>query len=228
MFQRNNNVDKELDQVVRAMVKEAKQEYDGVLPIMQAGEPVLRTPSADYVGQLAPKTFASLIEVMRTTMLDAPGVGLAAPQIGLGLRFAVLEDHVSEQELADMREQGIEDPRESAELPFRVIINPSYTPIGQETRSFYEGCLSVEGYQAVRKRWLDIDAQWTDEHGKQHREQMHGWPARIFQHETDHLHGELYIDKAQLRSLSADELLGEYWYDPVPTEAARELGFTLE
>ena len=89
---------------------------------------------------------------MRTTMLEAPGVGLAATQIGLGLALAVVEDHVCEGDDGD--------PREAAEFPFHAIINPSYEPIGTETRSFYEGCLSFDGYQAVRKRWLDITARW--------------------------------------------------------------------
>ena len=136
---------------------------------------------------------------MRVTMIEAPGVGLAATQIGLGLALAVVEDHV--------RDDDDDDPREAAEFPFHVIINPSYEPIGTETRSFYEGCLSFDGYQAVRKRWLDITARWQDEDGKQHEEHLHGWPARIFQHETDHLSGELYIDKAEIRSLATNENL---------------------
>ena len=106
-----------------------------------------------------------------------------------------------------MRDDDDDDPREAAEFPFHVIINPSYEPIGTETRSFYEGCLSFDGYQAVRKRWLDITARWQDEDGKQHEEHLHGWPARIFQHETDHLSGELYIDKAEIRSLATNENL---------------------
>ena len=118
---------------------------------------------------------------MHTTMLEAPGVGLAATQIGSGLALAVVEDHVRDDE---------DDPREIAEFPFHVIINPSYKPTSDKTASFYEGCLSFDGYQAVRKRWLDITAEWDDEDGKHHSEPLHGWPARIFQHETDHLSGE--------------------------------------
>lgn len=156
---------------------------------------------------------------MHSTMLEAPGVGLAAPQIGLGLAIAVIEDHVRDDE---------DDPRDIAELPFRAIINPHYEPIGTQTRSFYEGCLSVSGYQAVRQRWLDIQATWQDEDGKQHSERLHGWPARIFQHETDHLRGELYIDRAEMRSLSTDENLEDYWADEaVPVAAARTLGFAI-
>ncbi|RBP99876.1 peptide deformylase [Bifidobacterium xylocopae] len=217
MFTRNANVDAELNREVELML--AQDAEDGILPIVQLGEPVLRRKAARYEGQLKRKILDKLIEVMHRTMLEAPGVGLAAPQIGLGLTFAVIEDHIRDSE---------DDPREITELPFRAIINPTYEPIGDKTASFYEGCLSFSGYQAVRKRWLDVKATWEDESGKRHEEDLHGWPARIFQHETDHLHGEVYIDKALTRSLSSDENLSEYWaYDPVPTQAAEELGFDL-
>ncbi|AKV55007.1 peptide deformylase [Bifidobacterium actinocoloniiforme DSM 22766] len=217
MFTRNANVDAELNREVERMLAQAGE--DLIVPIVQLGEPVLRQEAVEYRGQLKRKTLLKLIESMRRTMLDAPGVGLAAPQIGLGLAFAVIEDHQRDSE---------DDPREIAELPFRAIINPHYEPIGDKKASFYEGCLSFSGYQAVRERWLDVQASWEDETGKRHEERLHGWPARIFQHETDHLRGEVYIDQAQTRSLSSDDNLGEYWaYDPVPTQAAKELGFEL-
>ena len=217
MFGRKAAFDADLNRRVESMLAEAGKEE--LLPIVQMGEPVLRQQAQPYQGQLAAKTLNRLLKAMRTTMLEAPGVGLAAPQVGLGLAIAVIEDHVRDDE---------DDPRQIDELPFRVIINPSYEPIGQETAAFYEGCLSLEGFQAVRRRWLDITASWEDRSGRKHRQHMHGWPARIFQHETDHLSGEVYIDKAEIRSLSSDDNLSEYWaYDPVPTEAARELGFTI-
>lgn len=217
MFGRKTAFDADLNHRVESMLGEAGREK--LLPIVQMGEPVLRQQARPYKGQLAAKTLKRLLKAMRATMLEAPGVGLAAPQVGLGLAIAVIEDHVHDDE---------DDPRQIDELPFRVIVNPSYEPIGQETVAFYEGCLSLEGFQAVRRRWLDITASWEDRSGRKHRQRMHGWPARIFQHETDHLSGEVYIDKAEIRSLSSDENLSEYWaYDPVPTDAARELGFTL-
>ena len=207
-----------LNRDVEHLIKTGGKE--GILPIVQMGEPVLRQRTVPYEGQLSRRTLTKLIETMRTTMLEAPGVGLAGPQIGLGMAIAVLEDHV--------REGDEDDPREIGELPFHVIINPSYEPVGDQTRSFYEGCLSFAGYQAVRRRWLDIIARWQDEDGNRHEERLHGWPARIFQHETDHLSGEVYIDRAEIRSLSSDENLADLWCeDPVPTEAAEELGFDL-
>lgn len=217
MFGENSAVDAELNADVEQALADAGA--DKLLPIVQLGEPVLRQPTEPYRGQLKRKTLDQLIDAMHVTMLEAPGVGLAAPQIGLGLALAVVEDHVRDSE---------EDPREIAELPFHVIINPSYQVIGEASVSFYEGCLSFEGYQAVRKRWLDIVATWEDESGVEHKERLHGWPARIFQHETDHLDGEIYIDQAQIRSLSSDDNLSEYWsYNPVPLDAAQELGFQL-
>ena len=218
MFKANAKVDVALNRDVEHLIKTGGKE--GILPIVQMGEPVLRQRTAPYEGQLSRRTLTKLIETMRTTMLEAPGVGLAGPQIGLGMAIAVLEDHV--------REGDEDDPREIGELPFHVIINPSYEPVGDQTRSFYEGCLSFAGYQAVRRRWLDIIARWQDEDGNRHEERLHGWPARIFQHETDHLSGEVYIDRADIRSLSSDENLADLWCeDPVPTEAAEELGFDL-
>ncbi|NEG96785.1 peptide deformylase [Bifidobacterium sp. SMB2] len=218
MFGKNTKVNMELNREVELMLKDAK-DNDGLLPIVQAGEPVLRHKTARYNGQLSRNTLKKLIETMRHTMLEAPGVGLAATQIGLGLALAVVEDHIRDDE---------DDPREVAEFPFHAIINPVYTPVGEKTASFYEGCLSFDGYQAVRRRWVDITAEWDDEHGQHHKEQLHGWPARIFQHETDHLSGELYIDKAEIRSLTTYENLEDYWCDdPVPTAAAKQLGFEL-
>lgn len=217
MFGKNTKVNIELTNEVEQLLKEGGKEK--ILPIVQAGEPVLRQQCVRYDGQLRKSTLNKLIDVMHTTMLEAPGVGLAGPQVGLNLAIAVVEDHVRDD---------ADDPREIAEFPFRAIINPKYEPIGEETRSFYEGCLSFDGYQAVRRRWLDVTAEWDDERGQHHKEHLHGWPARIFQHETDHLSGELYIDRAEIRSLAATENLEDLWCDdPVPTEAAKELGFEL-
>ena len=216
-FSHESRVDLQLNRAVEDLIRSGGK--GSILPIVQVGDPVLRQRSAVYQGQLSDATLGKLIETMRITMIAAPGVGLAAPQIGLGLALAVVEDHARGDE---------PDPREIAEFPFHVIINPSYHPLGEETRSFYEGCLSFDGYQAVRRRWLDVNARWQDEAGTWHEERLHGWSARIFQHETDHLSGEIYIDRAEIRSLSTTENLEEYWAeDPVPTQAAKELGFAL-
>ena len=87
------HIDKEFDREVRALL--ADTDEDGNLPIVQLGEPVLRMQAEQYDGQLSQKTLVKLIELMRSTMLAAPGVGLAGPQIGLGLAIAkeIIKQH---------------------------------------------------------------------------------------------------------------------------------------
>jgi peptide deformylase len=187
--------------------------------IVQAGHPVLRTPAQRYEGQLDDETFAELLALMRRTMHAAPGVGLAAPQIGIPLAIAVLED------------PGAQDPdvgrlRERPPLPYRVLVNPRYEPVDDDRAAFYEGCLSVRGWQAVVARHRRVRLTGQDETGRELDEVVTGWPARIVQHETDHLQGTLYVDRAVMRSLVADDAPGAALAsEPEPTTAARVLGF---
>lgn len=187
-------------------------------PIVQAGHPVLRTQALPFDGQLDDALLAALIEVMRRTMHAAPGVGLAAPQIGLPLRLAVIEDMWPTDE-------DLVRTRNRAPLPFFAVLNPAYAPLGDERAAFYEGCLSVHGYTAVVRRPARIEARWTTPGGATRRAEFAGWQARILQHETDHLDGTLYLDKAEVRSLSANEEYSARWAHPTPEVAARELGF---
>ncbi len=191
------------------------------MPIVQAGDPVLRTASVPYRGQIGRRTLDRLVEAMRVTMLAAPGVGLAAPQVGLGLALAVMGD------------PGTADPerarvRERLPVLFRVLLNPHYEPVGSERVSFYEGCLSVQGWQAVRPRWRSVRLTGIDERGAPRDELVSGWPARIVQHETDHLRGELYVDGALSRSLVAPGESWRYADEARPELAAAELGFPLD
>ena len=187
-------------------------------PIVQAGHPVLRTQALPFDGQLDDALLDALIEVMRRTMHAAPGVGLAAPQIGLPLSLAVLEDMWATDE-------DLVRARERAPLPFFAILNPTYVPLGEERAEFYEGCLSVRGYTAVVSRPKRVEARWTSPRGATRRAEFSGWQARIVQHETDHLSGTLYLDKAEVRSLCTNEEYSARWAHPTPEAAARELGF---
>ena len=209
-----------LDRTFRAAVEAFLDAHDrGVLPIVQAGHPVLRTPAAVYDGQLG-DLFDDFVHAMRLTMLDAPGVGLAAPQIGVGLAVAVVWDPGTGD--------NADDPRERTPLEHRVLVNPSYDGVGTERRAFYEGCLSVDGYQAVVSRYRSVHLTGQDETGRALDEVLTGWPARIIQHETDHLRGQLYLDHAELRSLSTNDNLARFWADsPDPAKAAEILRFDL-
>jgi len=118
------------------------------LKIVQAGDPVLREPGRPLTpAEIAGGEIQQLIELMRETMREAPGVGLAAPQIGLPLQLAVIEDAAEN------------DAAERAPVPFHVIANPRLT-LGVETIEFFEGCLSVDGFQAVvpRARTARVEA----------------------------------------------------------------------
>lgn len=196
---------------------------DGILPIVQAGHPVLRQQAAAYTGQLG-DVLEDLLGAMVATMHAAPGVGLAAPQIGVGLAIAVLEDPGFPE-----GHGSVADARERAALPRRVLVNPVYEPVDDERVTFYEGCLSVDGYQAAVARHRAVRVRGLDETGAVVDEVVRGWPARIVQHETDHLHGTLYVDRAETRSLCATATYAALWADEaVPRRASHELGFPLE
>ncbi|NEA93809.1 peptide deformylase [Actinospica acidiphila] len=193
---------------------------EGPLPIVAAGHPVLRRPTAPYDGQLGDALLTRFVRALRVTMRAAPGVGLAAPQVGVGLRIAVIEDPAPVPE--EVRIARGREPQ-----PFRVLVNPAYEAVGSERAAFFEGCLSVPGYQAVVARHAAVRLTGQDERGRALDEEFTGWPARIVQHETDHLDGTLYPDRAEPRSLSCNAAAARYWGQPTAEEAARALGFDL-
>ena len=190
------------------------------MPIVAAGDPVLRTGTERYEGQLDPALLARFVEALRVTMHAAPGVGLAAPQVGVELRIAVIEDPAPVPEEVRLA-------RGRVPQPFRVLVNPSYEPVGSARAAFFEGCLSVPGYQAGGPGHAEVRLRGEDEHGRAVDEVFAGWPARIVQHETDHLDGLLYLDRAEPRSLSANQAVAERWAQPTPERAAQALGFEL-
>jgi peptide deformylase len=190
----------------------------GPLPILEAGDPVLRQPALDVADDLDRGLLAELVAAMRETMLAAPGVGLAAPQIGLGLRLAVLED------AGDVPED-VADARDRRPLPYTVIINPRYRQVGHDFALWYEGCLSIPGWQAATERAVTIELNCLDEDFAPVFERFTGWAARIVQHETDHTNGILYLDKAVTRSLSSTRYYLDRWAGPDLQPARENLGF---
>ncbi|OFI37987.1 peptide deformylase [Arthrobacter sp. SW1] len=204
-------------QEIQALV-ESILEQDALPPIVQAGHPVLRQYAAPYDGQLDDATLLRLIDLMRRTMHEAPGVGLAAPQIGIPLQLAVLEDRFDVDPAAAAT-------RERVPLDFLAILNPAYSALGPDTASFYEGCLSVRGYQAVVTRHRAVALEYLEPDGTPARAEFSGWQARIVQHETDHLHGALYLDRAETRSLAGNEEYMARWAQPGIDRAAAALGF---
>ena len=179
------------------------------LEIVQVGDPVLRQTTK----QLTPEELASpdiqqLIVAMRDTMRAAPGVGLAAPQIGVSLALAVIEDTAEYQ-------KGHKPERlaafERTPIDFHVIVNPVLRFVGDEMVEHFEGCLSFASFHMVvaRSRKVHVDA--LDEHGQPISIDASGWYARILQHEIDHLNGIVCCDRMDSRTLSTGENFPRFW-----------------
>jgi len=196
------------------------------LKIVQAGEPVLRRQARALMTEeiLGPET-RQLIEWMKETMYDAPGVGLAAPQIGLPLQLAVIEDRA--EFLKDVPAELLHS-RERRPVPFLVLINPTIMWRSEEQVEFFEGCLSLAGFSALVKRSRTVTVECLDGEAQPRRIEAQGWFARILQHEIDHLNGAMYIDRMEPRSFMNVENLNRYWKDLPITEARRRLAVTAE
>lgn len=189
-----------------------------ILDIRQVGEAVLRQRAR----ALAPDEIRSapiqeLIEHMRETMRAAPGVGLAAPQIGVSLQLAVIED--SAERLAEVSPEKLAE-QERHPVSFHVVINPKIT-LGAETVEFFEGCLSLARFGASVARSRTVMVECWNERAEPVRIEASGWYARILQHEIDHLHGGLYIDRMNSRTFMSLENHQRYWKD-MPMSGIRE------
>ena len=176
-----------------------------VRPVLTLPQPVLTTPARPVgsVDAAARALAADLVDTMRVS----PGcVGLAAPQIGEPWRVVVIHD-LPEFVEHYTRLQLLEREREVIE-PY-VLVNPVISAVGYETRTHFEGCLSVEGYTAAVERFHQVDLSYDDLQGHQHRARVGGWHARILQHEVDHLDGLLYVDRMNTRTLGTTDNYAE-------------------
>ena len=191
------------------------------LKIVQAGDPVLRKQSRPLTkDEIRSPSIQLLIELMRNTMREAPGVGLAAPQIGKSIQLAVIEDRA--EYLTRLSEDEIAETQRST-IPFHVIINPKLTILGKSSAQFFEGCLSVVGYQAIVDRALNVRVECLNEQGEKITIKAQGWYARILQHEIDHLNGTLYIDRMKTRTLTTGENMTKFWNNQTIEQVLTEL-----
>jgi len=182
-----------------------------VLKIRQVGDPVLRQKarplSKDEI--LDPST-QELIESMRETMHDAPGVGLAAPQVGYSLQLVVIEDQA--EFIQKLPPEQVAE-RERRPVSFHVLINPKLTLLGSETVEFFEGCLSLAGFTAVVPRARQVRVEGLNERAEPVIVNATGWYARILQHELDHLGGVLYVDRMKSRTFFSQDNYVRHWKD---------------
>lgn len=196
---------------------------DEPLRIVQAGHPALRGRARPWTGQLDPELLAELVDAMVVTMRDAPGVGLAAPQIGIPLQLVVLEDPFADPEEAE------DDVLRRTPVELHTLLNPRYEALDARRALYWEGCLSVDGWQSIVPRHLAV--RWSaieraaDGTLAETTQEWTGWPARILQHETDHLAGTLCHDLAVPRSFVLSRYTERYADLP---EAVRWLGLEGE
>jgi peptide deformylase len=199
-----------------------------ILNICEAGEMVLRRPCRELTpGEIVSPPIQELIASMFETMRATPGVGLAAPQIGMPLQLAVIEDR---QEYIDKLPPEHSAARLRSAVSPHVIVNPRFTlesaaagsPNG-ETVEFFEGCLSLPGFTAIVPRALAVRVNCLNERAEPVTIRARGWYARILQHEIDHLHGTLYIDRMLTRSFMGRVNFERYWKDVPVAEFKRLL-----
>jgi peptide deformylase len=189
------------------------------LKIVQVGEAVLRRQTKELTAaEIRSRETQDLIEWMRETMHDAPGVGLAAPQIGLPLQLAVIED--KPENLKDATAESLKE-RERQPVPFHVIVNPKITLQGPSNVEFFEGCLSLQGFTAVVPRARKVKVTHLDHHGEPRVIEAAGWYARILQHEIDHLRGAVYIDHMRPRTFMSVDNFNRYWKNTPMSEVLK-------
>jgi peptide deformylase len=189
------------------------------LKICQAGEPVLRQVARQLsIEEIKSPSIQQFIELMRETMRDAPGVGLAAPQVGESVQIAVIEDA---DEYQKMLPAHILAERGRATIPFHVIINAVIKLDESASATFFEGCLSANGYAALVPRATSVKVECLDERGEARVIEAEGWYARILQHEIDHLYGTLYVDRMNTRSFINKEVYTKEWHTRTAEETER-------
>ena len=160
------------------------------------GHPVLRTRARPLEpDEIGTPRIQRLIDDMFETMHDSQGIGLACPQVHESMRLFVA---------------GVDD--EDGTMPPVVIINPEITPIGSDAEEDWEGCLSIPDIRGRVSRATDIRVRALDRHGKPISIKVDGFPARVIQHETDHLDGVLFFDRmTSFESLTFLDEYSRYW-----------------
>lgn len=152
-------------------------------------EPILRRKAKPVTK--FDKELQTLIDDMIETMREAPGVGLAAPQVNIPLQLAVVEYAEDED---DEEAEDMDAPPKPKKL--YVLINPEIVKKSEEKVMGIEGCLSIPGLQGEVERHEAIQVKALNRHGQPVKLKVDGWMARIFQHEIDHLNGVLFTDLA--------------------------------
>jgi peptide deformylase len=175
-----------------------------ILKVARLGHPVLRTKaSAVPPKEISSPRIQTLIDDMFETMAEYQGIGLAAPQVHESLRVFV----------AGVRRAEVVTPMtDDAEMPFVALINPEVVPVGDERETSWEGCLSIPDIRGKVERSRVVRVRALDRSGRRIELVAHGLPARVIQHETDHLDGVLFFDRMDtFETLTFMDEFRRYW-----------------
>lgn len=153
-------------------------------PIAQLGNAILRA-TAQAIPANAIPTLTLLAEDMLETLAASNGVGLAAPQVRESIQMIIVASRPT-----------LRYPK-APTMPATVMINPKYTTLSNAMEKDWEGCLSIPGIRALVPRHQDIGITYTDPTGVVQNLELHGFVARVFQHEIDHLEGLVYLDRVE-------------------------------
>jgi peptide deformylase len=167
-----------------------------ILKVARIGHPVVRSAARDLTrDEMRSPALDRLVENMIETMHEYDGVGLAAPQVHIGLRVAVIEVPGS-------------DGRAREAVPLTVLLNPRITALGPQVLEGWEGCLSVPDLRGVVPRLQRLRLDAHDRDGKPYSLEAEGHFARVIQHECDHLEGRVYLDR--MKDMSSLSFLQEF------------------
>ena len=160
-----------------------------ILKVARLGHPVLRAKASPVPpAEIASVRIQTLVDDMFETMSEYQGIGLAAPQVHESLRVFV----------AGVRRAEVVTPMtDDTEMPMVAVINPEIVPVGGDVESGWEGCLSIPDIRGRVVRPAAIEMSAYDRKGRRVRLGASGLPARVIQHETDHLDGVLFFDRMQ-------------------------------
>lgn len=175
-----------------------------ILKVARLGHPVLRAPAKPLTpGDLKSPRIQGLIDDMFETMQEYAGIGLAAPQIHEGLRLFV----------AGVHDADIVTPMtDEADMPFLTVINPEIVAVGDTRVEGWEGCLSIPDIRGKVPRAETIQLRALDRRGRRFELTASGLPARVIQHEADHLDGVLFFDRmTSFETLAFMDEFRRYW-----------------
>ena len=157
-----------------------------VLKIREVGDPILNKISEEINIKNINEEIIEIIDDLKSTLEFGTGLGIAAPQIGINKRIIVV----------GAKKENIKY-NDAEEIPLMAMINPTWKKTSNETDIQYEGCMSVPIIRGKVERYKDIELTYYNENGKKIIKQLHGFFARLVQHECEHLDGILFLEKVR-------------------------------